>query len=92
MVFAWPEPPNARFAGKSAGARCGVQETCASGGTEAPTNRPGKKKLAAETQRSHGGKMACGLSTVMSATITGSLVSSTMQTLVSWTETSYPAK
>ena len=51
MVFAWPEPPNARFAGKSAGARCGVQETCASGGTEAPTNRPGKKSLPGSMQR-----------------------------------------
>src|SRR4051812_45958555 len=51
MVFAWPEPRNARFAGKSAGARCGVQEAFASGGTEAPTNRPGEKSLAGSMQR-----------------------------------------
>ena len=54
MVFAWPEPPNAKSAGKSAGARCGVQETFASGGTEAPTNRPGKKSLPANCNRHRG--------------------------------------
>jgi hypothetical protein len=35
MVFAWAEPPNAKSAGKPAGARCGVQGTFALGGNNA---------------------------------------------------------
>jgi hypothetical protein len=34
MVFAWPEPPDATFAGKPAGARCGAPGTFARGGNE----------------------------------------------------------
>ena len=46
MVFAWPEPPSAKSADKSAGVRCGVQGRFAVGGTETPSNRPGKMKAA----------------------------------------------
>jgi hypothetical protein len=45
VVSAWPEPQDAKSAGKSAGARCGVQEF-AVGGIETPPNGPGRKKAA----------------------------------------------
>ena len=47
MVSAWPEPPNAMSAERSAGVRVGM-EAFALGGTETPPNRPGKKRAAFE--------------------------------------------
>ena len=54
MVFAWPEPPNAKSAGQPAGARCGVQEALALGGIEKHQRTGGETDLPANCNRHRG--------------------------------------
>ena len=49
MVSAWPEPPSAMSAERSAGVRVGM-EALAFGGTETPPNRAGRKIAAFESR------------------------------------------